>query len=216
MNKITLYIVDEYVLGREALKKQFQADRNFSVLGDYNFIRQCLKSMSNRPADVVLADIGIDYKSSFEAFDFIKSHFPKTKIIVLSSLDEKEKVLASLSCGVCGYVLKENAASIKHVVKTVIDGGFWMDLEIARYAFSSINVKDQDNQARLQSSLTTREMEVLKLVCEGKTNSQIAQEIIVSTNTAKAHVGSILAKLSAKDRVEAAVIATRANLFQRA
>ena len=91
-----------------------------------------------------------------------------------------------------------------------------MDLEIARYAFSSINVKDQDNQARLQSSLTTREMEVLKLVCEGKTNSQIAQEIIVSTNTAKAHVGSILAKLSAKDRVEAAVIATRANLFQRA
>ena len=86
-------------------------------------------------------------------------------------------------------------------------------------AFASIpapNIKDLENlyeNKRLKNSLTERELEVLKLLIDGKTNAQIAKEIIVSTNTAKAHVGNILTKLSVTDRVQAAVKAVRANLF---
>ena len=94
-----------------------------------------------------------------------------------------------------------------------------MDLEIAKLAFSIMptpNVNDLENlyeSKNIKNSLTARELEVLKLLIDGKTNSQIASEIIVSTNTAKAHVGSILNKLSAKDRVQAVVKAVRANIF---
>ena len=94
-----------------------------------------------------------------------------------------------------------------------------MDLEVANSAFSSIPIpdtKDLENlyeNRKLKNSLTARELQVLKLLIDGKTNSQIAREIIVSTNTAKAHVGSILTKLSVTDRVQAAVKAVRANLF---
>ena len=78
------------------------------------------------------------------------------------------------------------------------------------------NMNDLENlyeNRKIKNNLTAREMQVLRLLIDGKTNSQIAQEIIVSTNTAKAHVGSILTKLSVKDRVQAAVIAVKANLF---
>ena len=96
---------------------------------------------------------------------------------------------------------------------------FYMDLEIAKLAFSLIptpNVNDLENlyeNKNITNTLTAREMEVLKLLIDGKTNSQIAQEIIVSINTAKAHVGNILTKLSVTDRVQAAVKAVRANMF---
>ena len=101
----------------------------------------------------------------------------------------------------------------------VVNGKLQLDLELAKRAFSILptpNIKDLDNlyvNKQLKNSLTQRELEVLKLLTDGKTNSQIAKEIIISTNTAKAHVGSIFNKLAVSDRVQAAVKAVRANLF---
>ena len=99
-----------------------------------------------------------------------------------------------------------------------MNGEFLMDSEIATKAFSQIpmgDVKDLNNLSdsnELLEILTQRELQVLRLLVAGKTNSEIADEIIVSTNTAKAHVGNILMKLSVKDRVQAAVKAVRANI----
>ena len=220
MKTITIYVVDDYLLTRIAHKKYFASDENFKVIGDFQNAEDCLEQMKKVQADIILMDIELPEMNGIEAVKIIKEKYPKTKVIMFTSYENEERILASLACGACGYILKNNnEPNLKKVIKMVASGEFWMDLEIAKMAFSSIpipNIKDLENlyeNKKLKNSLTERELEVLKLLIEGKTNSQIAKEIIVSTNTAKAHVGNILNKLDVEDRVQAAVKAVRANLF---
>ncbi len=220
MKTITLYIVDDYLLTRIAHKRYFENDDNYKILGDFQCAEDCLEEMKKNQADIILMDIELPEMNGIEATKIIKEKYPKTKVIMFTSYENEERVLASLACGACGYILKNtNESDLKKIIKMVSAGEFWMDLEIAKMAFASIpapNIKDLENlyeNKRLKNSLTERELEVLKLLIDGKTNAQIAKEIIVSTNTAKAHVGNILTKLSVTDRVQAAVKAVRANLF---
>ena len=220
MKPISIYVVDDYLLTRIAHRRYFENDKEFQLLGDFSSAEACLEKIKEIPSDIVLMDIELPKMNGIEATKFIKEKYPKTKVIILTSYKNEQRVLASLACGACGYLLKNNCeADLKKVIKMVMKSEFWMDMEIAKLAFSSIptpNIKDLENlyeNKNLKNSLTARELEVLKLLTDGKTNSQIAEEIIVSTNTAKAHVGSILTKLSVTDRVQAAVKAVRANLF---
>ena len=219
-NAVTLYIVDDYLLTRIAHKRYFQNDKNFKVLGVFKTASECIEQLKREPSDIVLSDIELSDINGIEFTKIIKECFPKTKVIIVTSTKTEQSILASLACGAVGYVLKNNFnKELKNVINMVMKGEFKLDLEIAKMAFSTLpnpNVKDLENlyeDKKLKNSLTQRELEVLKLLTDGKTNSQIAKEIIVSTNTAKAHVGSILTKLSVKDRVQAAVKAVRANLF---
>lgn len=220
MNPVTLYVVDDYLLTRIAHRRYFSSDDSFNLLGDFSNAETCLERMHERQADVVLIDIDLSGMNGIEATSLIKEKYPKTKVIIFTSHKSEQQVLASLACGACGYVLKNKCDNdLKKIIKMVVNGQFWMDLEVAKLAFSAMpapNIKDLENlyeNRKLKNSLTQRELEVLRLLIDGKTNSQIAREIIVSTNTAKAHVGSILMKLSVTDRVQAAVKAVRANLF---
>ena len=220
MNPVTLYVVDDYLLTRIAHKRNFANDNEIIFLEDFGNAEDCIKKMEEKPADIILMDIELPKMNGIEATKIIKEKYPRTKVIIYTSFKNDQRILASLACGACGYVLKNNQnVDLKKVIKMVARGEFWMDLEIAKLAFSIMptpNAGDLENlyeNKNIKNTLTARELEVLKLLIDGKTNSQIAQEIIVSINTAKAHVGSILTKLSVTDRVQAAVKAVRANMF---
>ncbi len=220
MDLITLYVVDDYLLNRIAYKRNFNNDNNFKVLGVFSNPYDCILEMKKQEGDIVLLDIDLPDLKGVEAISKIKENFPKTKVIALSSHKDEQKILASLANGACSYILKNSKnTDLKKVINMVSKGEFWMDLEIAKMAFSiiplpkSTNLEGMYENKKMKKRLTDRELEVLKLLIDGKTNSQIAREIIVSTNTAKAHVGNILTKLSVKDRVQAAVKAVRAGIF---
>lgn len=220
MNPVSLYVVDDYLLTRIAHRRNFLKDKEISFFEDFSNAEDCIKKMAQKPADIILMDIELPKMNGIEATKIIKEKYPKTKVIIYTSFKNDQKILASLACGACGYVLKNNQnVDLKNIIKMVSRGEFWMDWEIAKLAFSIMptpNVNDLENlyeSKNIKNNLTARELEVLKLLIDGKTNSQIAQEIIVSINTAKAHVGSILTKLSVTDRVQAAVKAVRANMF---
>lgn len=220
MNPTTLYVVEDYLLTRIAHRRYFSSDKGINYLEDFDCAEDCLEKMEQKPADIILMDIELPRMNGIEATKIIKEKYPKTKVIIYTSYKNEQRILASLACGACGFVLKNNNnVNLKEIIKMVAQGQFWMDLEIAKMAFSLMpipNVNDLENlyeNKNLKSTLTARELEVLKLLIDGKTNSQIAQEIIVSINTAKAHVGSILTKMRVTDRVQAAVKAVRANMF---
>ena len=220
METITIYIVDDYLLTRIAHKRYFSKEKKFKVLGDFSSAKECIFAMNQKEADIILLDIEMPEMNGIEALKILKEKFPSTKIIMYTSFKNKQRVVASLSYGAHGYILKNNPnLKLKNVVEMVAKGEVWLDCEIAKFVLSSIpkpNSNDLDNlysNKDLGNNLTSRELEVLKLLIEGKTNSQIAKEIIISTNTAKAHVGNILTKLSVKDRVQAAVKAVRANII---
>lgn len=220
MNPVGLYVVDDYLLTRIAHRKRFSKDKDIKFLEDFGCAEDCIKRMKKNPPDVVLMDIELPKMNGLEATKLIKENFPKTKVIIYTSYKSDQRILAAFACGACGYVLKNNPSfNLKDVIKATVEDGFYLDLEMAKLTFSTIptpNINDLENlyeNKNLKNNLTARELEVLKLLIDGKTNSQIAQEIIVSINTAKAHVGSILTKLSVTDRVQAAVKAVRANMF---
>ena len=220
MKAITVYVVDDYLLTRIAHKRYFASDEDFVILGDFSNAKDCIEAMKTQEADIILLDIELPDMNGIEALKILKEKFPSTKIVMFTSFKNKQRVIASLAYGAHGYILKNNQnTNLKNILKMVAKGEIWLDCEIAKYVLSSMpkpNSLDLNNlyeNKDLKNSLTLRELEVLKLLIEGKTNSQIAKEIIISTNTAKAHVGNILAKLSVKDRVQAAVKAVRANIF---
>lgn len=220
MKPVDIYVVDDYLLTRIAHRRDFFSDNQINLLEDFSNAEECIERMAKYPADIVLMDIELPKMNGIEATKIIKEKYPKTKVIIYTSYKNEDRILASLACGACGYVLKNNPnIDLKNIIKMVARGEFWMDLEVAKMAFSLVpvpNVNDLENlyeNKNLKKTLTAREMEVLKLLIDGKTNSQIAQEIIVSINTAKAHVGSILTKMCVTDRVQAAVKAVRANMF---
>ena len=164
-------------------------------------------------------DLGLPGINGLEATQKVKMISPDTKIIILTSHDREEEVIASLGCGASGYCLKDiDPVTLSNVIKNVAKGACWLDSNIAHLALKFFPKPENTEIAGVSSSgesktkLTERENEVLKLLVQGKSNTQIAQELIVSVHTAKAHVCSILQKLCVDDRVQAAVKAIKEGL----
>ena len=168
MNPINLYIVDDYLLTRIAHRRYFSQDKEINFIEDFANAEDCIKRMEDKSADIILMDIELPKMNGIEATKIIKERHPKTKVIIYTSYKNEQRILASLACGACGYVLKNNPnVNLKNIIKMVARGEFWMDWEIAKLAFSQMptpNVNDLENlyeDRNLKNSLTARELEVL-------------------------------------------------------
>jgi len=148
-------------------------------------------------------------------------NWPDIKIIILTSHNEEQEVIAALGAGAQAYVLKDvKPERLVHVIETVQDGAVWLDPAIASMVLTLVNDPGSLNLQRRQanaeanpdSELTERELEVLQLIVAGKSNPEIAEDLCISIHTAKAHVGSILNKLCVNDRVQAAIKALKENI----
>ena len=149
MNPVTLYVVDDYLLTRISHRRSFASDDEIVLLEDFSNAQDCIKKMEEKPADIILMDIELPKMNGIEATKIIKEKYPNTKVIIYTSFKNDQKILASLACGACGYVLKNNQnIDLKKIIKMVARGEFWMDLEIAKLAFSIMptpNVNDLEN-----------------------------------------------------------------------
>ena len=144
----------------------------------------------------------------------IKKTHPEVKIIIITSHDTDEEILTALSAGANAYLIKDtNTPEIYNIIHSVINGAIWLDPRIVKLAMEVFKLQKQHNTEREDiGNLTDREKEVLKLLSEGKSNTEIAKELIISSHTAKVHVSNILTKLAVTDRVQAAVKAYKYNL----
>ena len=221
-DKISIYIIEDYLLTRKTYKHHFTRYNEFEVLGDFETAEEGLEAMKNRRADVVLMDLGLPYMNGLEATKIISRKFPQTKVIVLTSHDREEEIFASLSSGANAYSLKDiSMPDLCNVIKEVHKGAVWIDSRIARMALSVFpepESTDFDNlyitKEKLKVNLTEKELEILKLMVEGKSNTKIGDIMMISPHTAKSHVCKILSKLSVTDRVQAAVKAVRYDLLK--
>ena len=157
--------------------------------------------------------------NGMEATVKVKEMSRDIKVIALTSHDREEEVIAALSSGAMAYCLKDiDPTKLADVIRDVNNGVCWLDPVIARKVLDSFPKQETMGILRDKSSeegrvpLTEREYEVLKHLVEGKSNTEIAKELIVSVHTAKAHVCSILQKMCVNDRVQAAVKAVKEGL----
>lgn len=212
---IKLCIVEDYSLTRIALKYALNQYNDIDVVADFEDAESCLDFLINNKVDIVIMDLGLPNMDGLEATKIIKEKFPETKVIIVTSHETDEEVLTALVSGANAYTLKDvEFSDLYKVIKLVIKGGIWLDPRIVQIAIKVF--KQQQNQPQeknLELNLTDREKEVLKLLSEGLSNTQIAEKLVISSHTAKVHVSNILNKLAVTDRVQAAVKAYQYNLY---
>lgn len=217
---IQVVIVEDYKLTRMGLTSILKTDRQIEVVGEAEDGEKGVELVKRLRPDVVLMDLGLPGINGIEATHQIKAFDDSVKVIVYTSHEREEEVIAALGAGANAYCLKDSAPTkLIDTIKVVAEGAALLDPAIAGIALkifqqpwlASQAVKKEPSTETAQ--LTERELEVLKLMVEGKSNTEIAKELIISVHTAKAHVCNILQKLSVHDRVQAAVKAIKEGLI---
>lgn len=216
---ISVAIIEDFKLTRVGLRCALNANEDIDVVVESEDAIEGLELIDKYSPDVVLMDLGLPKMNGIEATLKLKEKNPKIKVIALTTHDREEEVVAALSSGATGYCLKDiDPSKLADVVRDVAKGVCWLDPEVAQMALNTfpkvdnVGLLPNKNQAEGRVPLTEREFEVLKHLVLGKSNTEIAKELIVSVHTAKAHVCSILQKMCVNDRVQAAVKAVKEGL----
>lgn len=216
---ISVVIIEDFKLTRVGLRCALNANPDIEVVGECEDAFEGLETIKKTNPDVVLMDLGLPKMNGIEATIKVKEFNPKIKVIALTSHDREEEVLAALSSGATAYCLKDiDPTKLADVVRDVAKGVCWLDPEVAQMALNSFpkvestRILSNSISQEGRVPLTEREYEVLKHLVMGKSNTEIAKELIVSVHTAKAHVCSILQKMCVSDRVQAAVKAVKEGL----
>ncbi|MEE3349813.1 MAG: response regulator transcription factor [Candidatus Gastranaerophilaceae bacterium] len=209
--KISVYIVEDYLLTRVTYKQAMKDYPQISVEGDFDTAEACIEALESKQVDVILMDLGLPYMTGIEATKIIHRKYPDIKIIILTSHENDNEVLSSLASGANAYALKDiDTKKLINLIQTVNEGSIWIDPRITKIVqktfYKAEPVEKED------FNLTPREKEVLDLLIQGFSNTEIADRLTVTSHTAKAHVCNILEKLSVTDRVQAAVKATKYDL----
>lgn len=216
---ISVIIIEDFKLTRVGLRCALNSNDDIDVVAESDNASDGLELIKRFKPNIVLMDLGLAGMNGIEATFKVKEIDRDIKVIALTSHDREEEVIAALSAGAMAYCLKDiDPSKLADVIRDVVEGVCWLDPVIARKVLDSFPKQETLGILKDKSSeegripLTEREYEVLKHLVEGKSNTEIAKELIVSVHTAKAHVCSILQKMCVNDRVQAAVKAVKEGL----
>ena len=218
---VKVMIVEDYKLTRVGLRCALNNHEDIEVINEAENAEDALKMIEQKSPDVVIMDLGLPDMNGLEAtMKIMENNTNKNiKVIILTSHDREEEVMASLGAGATGYCMKDiDPDTLADVIKQVNHGACWLDPNVCKTALKIFPRPENTQLIYKQETkddkghLTEREQEVLRLLVKGKSNTEIASELIVSVHTAKAHVCSILQKLCVDDRVQAAVKAIKEGL----
>ena len=208
-----ILLVEDHDLMRAGLKKSLEREGMVRIAGEASSGEEALKLLSedNLSVDVVVMDSGLPGISGIETTREIKKRSPDIRVVMFTVHQLEEEIFASFSSGADGYCLKDTSIDSLHLgIQAVSLGSLYIDPKIAHLAVRRIQSSGFSDEA---NPLTPRETEVLKLLSEGLSNKEIGQKIRISLSTVKAHIQSILSKLSATTRADAAVKAMKKGLI---
>ncbi len=210
--KKNLLIVEDHELTRFGLKTTFEDVDYIDVIYEASSGEDAIEVFKNNKIDLVIMDLGLPQMNGIETTQMLHSINKDVKIIILTSHGDEKEVLNSLKAGANAYCSKEiNLQRLVQVVQSVSEGAAWFDPSIAHIvlqATSTTKIDEKDANYK-NYDLTAREAQILKLMTEGYSNMEIAQNLVISVNTTKAHVANILQKLEVDDRLQAALKALK-------
>lgn len=217
--RISVCIVEDYLLLRLSCKSLLERNEDFEVIGDFENAEDCISALDKKQSNIVLMDLALPGMNGIEATKIITNKYKDTKVIITTSHESKQEALACIASGASAYMLKTpEYTGLFDIIKMVNLGALWFDPRFGRIAKDAVikpNSTDFDNlyDKEINTLLTDKEFKVLGLLARGKSNVEIAEKMMVSTNTTKVHVSSIFTKLAVKDRVQAAVKAVKAGII---
>jgi DNA-binding NarL/FixJ family response regulator len=214
---IAVLVVDDHEVVRRGLLTFLDSEPDIEVIGEAGGGAQALELLASmesegRRPDVIVMDLQMAPVDGIESTRQIRALYRDIEVVALTSFAEEERVHAALHAGASGYVLKDSDADdVAAAVRAAHRGELQIDPVVARRLMSSLR---QGPAPAPISELTSRELDVLRLVAAGKPNKQIATELAISERTARTHVSRILRKLQLSSRTQAALWAVREGLVE--
>ena len=213
MSKMRIVLVDDHEVVRLGLKVLLEQSESFEVVGEANNAKEAVEITGKLRPDIVLMDIRLPGVSGIEACEEITQLYPDVRVVMLTSYAEDEMLFSAIRAGASGYLLKQiNSEDLIHSLASVKRGDALLDPMVTQRVFQEVRRAVKEEEASAFAILSQQEKHVLILVSEGKTNREIAKSLFLGEGTVRNYVSSILSKLGASNRAEAAAYAVEHNL----
>jgi two-component system, NarL family, response regulator NreC len=216
LGKIRVLLADDHTILRAGLKMMLNAQPDIEAVGEASDGRQAISEAERLSPDVVIMDITMPECNGIEATRQIKRILPEVRVLVLTMHENEEYLFQTLRAGAAGYMLKEAAdTDLISAIRVVSSGRFYLSPSAQSMLVSDYLQRVHTGEERdSYSALTEREREILKLVAEGYTNSQIGERLFISPKTVDTHRTHIMDKLNLHSRAELVKYAMRRGLLE--
>jgi len=215
---ISVLIVDDQAMVRAGFRMLLEAEPDVQVIGEAEDGAVAVTAVRSLKPDVVLMDIQMPVMDGLEATRHIMAEQSKvpTRVLILTTFERDEYIFESLRSGASGFILKNAPPEdLVKAIRVVAEGDALLAPSVTRRIIAEFAKKPMTKTYEEEMKrLTEREIEVLRLVARGKTNEEIASELIIGESTVKTHVSNLLTKLDLRDRVQAVVFAYEGGLVQ--
>ena len=199
--KIKVVLADDHSVVRKGIKMLISGDESIEILGEAASGTEALQMVKSMWPNIIITDISMPGMSGIELAEKIKTEYPSTKVLVLSTHNDEEYILRSFEAGALGYLPKDTEEDeFLAAIKTVADGDVYYTNEVSNILTKSlIKQKRSFDDTR---DLTEREKEILKLIVEGLSNKEIGDKLFISVRTVDTHRRNIMDKIEAKNTAE--------------
>ena len=205
--KIKTWIIEDDAYLRDSYSAIINSSNEFTVTNTFRTGEDALRELKRQRPDLILMDIELPGKTGVECTALMKEKYPQLQIVMVTVYEDTELVFDSLKAGASGYITKSsNYEQLLSGLQEIVDGGAPISSKIARMVIESFH----KNYA---SPLSKRESEILRLVAEGKTFTQISNQLFIARETTKTHVRNIYRKLEVNCRADAIAIANKEHLI---
>ena len=214
LDELRVLVVDDHDLFRTGLRNLLE-EEGVNVVGEAENGENAIRLASDLAPDVVIMDLNMPGAGGVETTRRLSSLAPLSRVVVLTISAADDDVMNAVMAGACGYLLKDS--SIQELIagiRAASEGESLISPQIAAKVLQRLRAqsKDADAAETIRAELSDRELEVLKLIANGKDNAQIARELFISPKTVKNHISNILMKLQIENRIQAAVYAVRSGI----
>ncbi len=208
MNKIRLVIVDDHPVVRDGLRGMLESQPDFEVVGEASDGEEAVRITNKVKPEIVLMDLRMPEMDGVTALREIKASNPQVQVLVLTTYDSDADILPAIEAGASGYLLKDSSREeLYTAIRATARGETVLAPAVAARLVGRM-------RAPAEEQLSSRELEVLQLVAEGDSNSEIASHLHISQATVKSHLIHIFGKLGVSDRTAAVTVALRRGILR--
>ena len=212
---ISIIIVDDHAVVREGVRAFLETQPDLLVLGDAGSGAEALRLVTETAPDVALMDLVMPGMDGVETTRRLKQISPRTQVIVLTSYHQDEHIFPAIRAGALSYLLKDvDSQELANAIRKAAHGEATLHPRVAARVVQELHGSTR-SEVNAFTELSERELEVLRLIADGVSNSEIAERLVISEKTVKSHVSNILSKLHVLDRTQAAVYAWREGVMRR-